>query len=258
MMLDGKIVVVYGAYGRIGSVVASTFAREGAKVHLTGRSQDRLAVVARAIRAEGGAAETAVVDALDKTSVDSHLDRIIATDGRIDATFNAVSIRGDLQGTPLVEMTLEDFAAPVNVGIATHFLTATGAARHMIKSGKGVIVTLSTSASSLSGRDQAHHSTGGFGVACSAIESLTRTLAGQLGRYGIRVICLRPDALPETWGNLFEGEPDSPLTYMRASTVLGRMPTIQQVADAATFAVSDRSGAMTGTVINLTCGSVLT
>lgn len=257
MLLKGKVAVVYGAAGKIGSTVARAFAREGARVHLTGRKPDRLQAVADEIVAAGGAAEVAEVDALDKAAVERHLAGVAAADGGIDISFNAVWIRGDLQGTPLTEMSLEDFTTPVVTGISTHFLTATGAARHMTERGKGVILTLSSSASALAGRDQAYHSTGGFGVACSAIESLSRTLAGQLGGKGIRVVCLRPDAIPQTWPEQFEGQADSPKVFMEKGTVLGRLPTLAEVAEAAVFAASDRASAMTGAIFNLTCGSVL-
>jgi len=253
MLLENRNAVVYGAAGSIGSAVATTFAREGARVFLAGRTRAKMEAVADAIAAAGGAAEAAEVDALDKASVEDHLAAVVAKAGAVDITFNAVWIRGELQGTPLVEMTLDNFTTPVTTGIATHFLTATAAARHMAKRGRGVILTLSSSASALSGRDQVFHSTGGFGVACSAIESLSRTLAGQLGGKGIRVVCLRPDAIPETW----PGEPGEIKRFMEAGTVLGRMPRLSEVGEAAVFAASDRASAMTGAIMNLSCGSIL-
>ncbi len=257
MLLTNKAIVVYGAAGKIGSTVAKTLAREGARVFLTGRTLEKLEPVAEAIAVAGGMAEIAQVDALDKAAIETHLDAVVARTGGIDATFNAVWIRGDLQGTALVDMTLENFTTPVTTGISTHFLTATAAARHMVKRGAGVILTLSSSAAGLSGRDESYHSTAGFGVACAAIEHLSRVLAGQLGPKGIRVVCLRSDALPETWPEQFAAQPESPLTYMTAGTVLRRMPKLQEVAEAAAFAASDRASAMTGTIFNLTCGSVL-
>jgi NAD(P)-dependent dehydrogenase (short-subunit alcohol dehydrogenase family) len=257
MLLKDKTAVVYGAGGHIGSTVAKAFAREGARVFLTGRRLENLEPVAKAIAAAGGTAELAQVDALDKAAIETHLDGLVAKHGGIDVTFNAVWILGERQGTALVDMALENFTAPVTTGISTHFLTATAAARHMVKRGQGVILTLSSSAAGLSGRDESYHSTGGFGVACAAIEHLSRVLAGQLGPKGIRVVCLRSDALPETWPHKFEGQADSPLTYMTAGTVLRRMPKLQEVAEAACFAASDRASAMTGAIFNLTCGSVL-
>ena len=120
-----------------------------------------------------------------------------------------------------------------------------------------MIVTMSTSASTLSGRDRRFHATGGFGAACAAVEEFSRSLAGEVGPHGVRVVCLRPDALPETW----EGRDTEPVMaayrYMTDGTALGRLPTLQEVADAAVLAASDRAGAMTGAIVNLTCGSVM-
>lgn len=87
---------------------------------------------------------------------------------------------------PLLEISLDDFLTPITVGSTTHFLTATAAARFMVERGRGAILTLSTSAARLAGRDERFHSTGGFGVACGAIETFTRVLAGELGPRGVR------------------------------------------------------------------------
>jgi 3-oxoacyl-[acyl-carrier protein] reductase len=261
MMLAGKTAIVYGGGGKIGSAVSRAFAADGARVFLAGRSLGKLQPVVDAIAAAGGTAEAAEVDALDKVAIDRHLDAVITKTGAVDVSFNAISIRGDLQGTPLVDMTLDNFTTPVITGISTHFLTATAAARRMAERGSGVILTLSSSGAGLSGRDQMFHSTGGFGVACSAIESLTRTLAGQLGSRGIRVVCLRSDAIPEAWPvefpRDFPEQYNKVKRYMEQGTVLGRMPMLREVADAAVFAASDRASAMTGTIVNLTCGSIM-
>ncbi len=154
--------------------------------------------MAKEIAAAGGQSEVAQVDALDRDAIEGHAATVTSAGG-IDISFNAIWIRGDLQGTPLLEMSVDDFATPVDVATRTHFLTATPAARHMVDRGSGVILTLSTSAARLSGRDERFHTTGGFGVACGAIETFTRVLAGEVGPRGVRVVCLRSDALPETW-----------------------------------------------------------
>jgi|SRR5688572_29703767 len=93
MLLKDKIAVVYGAGGKIGSKVAATFAREGARVFLTGRTLEKLQPVADAIVEAGGKAEVAQVDALDKAAIEKHLESVVAETGGIDLTFNAVWIR---------------------------------------------------------------------------------------------------------------------------------------------------------------------
>jgi 3-oxoacyl-[acyl-carrier protein] reductase len=253
MLLENKTAVVYGAGGAIGGAVARAFAHEGAKVVLAGRTREKLDAVAAEIAAAGGAAETAQVDALDEKAVQKHVDAVVEQAGGIDISFNAVWIRGDLQGTRLVEMPPENFTTPIMTGVTTHFLTATAAARQMIKQGSGVILTLSSSASVLSGRDRRYHLTGGFSTACAAIEALSRSLAGELGPHGIRVVCLRPDAIPETW----PGTAIDAYGYMTAGTALDRLPKLEEVARAAVFMASDHASAMTGTVANLSCGSIM-
>ncbi len=253
MLLKGKNAVVYGAGGYIGSAVARAFARDGAKVFLAGRTLPKLEAVAEGITAAGGVAEAAQVDALDPEPIEQHLDAVVQKAGHIDISFNAIGIRGDLQGTPLIQMSWENYTLPVLTGVKTHFLTATAAARHMVRQRSGVILTLSASSSVLSGRDRRFHLMGGFSTACAAIEALTRSLAGELGPQGVRVVCLRSDAIPETWTT----DPVEVRTYMVNGTALGRLPTLNEVANAAVFMASDRASAMTGTVANLTCGSVM-
>ena len=70
---------------------------------------------------------------------------------------------------------------------------------------------------------------------------------------GRPVVCLRPDAIPETWAK----DHVESRTYMQDGTALGRLPTLDEVANAAVFAASDWASAMTGTVVNLTCGSIM-
>lgn len=250
MLLQDRKAVIYGAAGHVGGAIARVFAREGARVFVTGRKPDPL----KALAAEIGAAGADLVDATDREQVETHLDRI----GTPDVSVNAVSLHGTVMGTPLVDMDLTDFVAPVTYGLTAHFTTATTAARRMAARGEGVVITLSTSGSRLPGRDQKKHLTGGFGTACGAIESLTLALAGEVGPRGVRVLCLRPDALPETWPADQTGdEPSEFFTFMTEGTVLNRLPRLAEVAETAAFMASPRASALTRTVVNLSCGSVV-
>jgi 3-oxoacyl-[acyl-carrier protein] reductase len=97
MLLEGKNAIIYGAGGSIGGQVARTFAGEGARVFLTGRTRDKLEAVAANITAAGGAAEVAQLDALDEQAVDRHADAVAAKAGSLDVSFNLKS-RGGVQG----------------------------------------------------------------------------------------------------------------------------------------------------------------
>ena len=246
MQLENKNAVVYGAAGAIGGAVARAFAREGARVFLAGRTLGTLDVVAEEIRAAGGTADTSVVDASDQASVAAHAAHMATVAGSIDISFNATSYR-TVQNIPLIEMSLEDFMAPSTGAFRTHFITATTAARHMSAQGSGVIVLLSAT-SALESR----HQMGGFNLACAGIEALTRSLAGEVGRQGVRVVALRPNFTPET----IPGVTDDDAPENVKDTLLGRLPRLSEVAGTAVYLASDAAGAMTGAVVNLSCGAV--
>src|SRR3981081_1480221 len=99
--------MVYGAGGGIGGGVARTFAKEGARVFLAGRTRKTLEAVATDIKAGGGMAEVAVVDALDERAVEKHANDVVSKAGRIDISFNLIS-RGDVQRLPLAHLTPDD------------------------------------------------------------------------------------------------------------------------------------------------------
>ncbi len=113
MLLKGKNVVIYGAGGAIGSAAALAFAREGAKVFLTGNTMAKIETAAREISATGGISETAQVDALDEQAVEQqHAGEVAKTAGGIDVSFNLIAVP-NIQGTAIVDMRVEDFAVPV-------------------------------------------------------------------------------------------------------------------------------------------------
>lgn len=264
MILQDKTAIVYGGAGAIGGAIARTFAREGATVCLVGRTQSKLDAVVRDIVASGGRATAAAVDAMDQAAVERHADSFAADAGRIDISVNAVGI-DHVQGPTFLELSFDDVAHPVSAYVKANFLTARAAARHMVRRRSGVLLTLSTPGARLAG-------TGFMGnaIASSAVESLTRQLAGELGAFNIRAICLRPDAIPEAvplshTGAVFGRSAEQHRTTIDAmlddrastATLLKRLPTLAQVAEFAAFAASDRAGAMTGAIANLTCGSLV-
>ncbi|HJW45711.1 MAG TPA: SDR family oxidoreductase [Lysobacter sp.] len=267
MLLQNRNAVIHGGGGAIGGAVARTFAREGAHVFLAGRTLAKLEAVARDIRAAGGHAEIAQVDALDEDAVNRHADAVAAQAGGIDIALNAAGFV-HVQGTPFTELSLDEFMHPVVAYTRSNFLTAKAAARHMQGAGAegaGVILTLSTPGARLSGSGFL-----GNGVSSAAVEAFSRILAGELGGRGIRVVCLRPHAIPEAvplshTREVFQGfATRAGITVeamleenLRTATLLGRLPTLAQVAECAAFLASDRAGAMTGAIANLSCGALV-
>jgi NAD(P)-dependent dehydrogenase (short-subunit alcohol dehydrogenase family) len=263
-LLANKTAVVYGGGGAIGGTSARVFAREGAKIFLAGRTESKLAAVARDIESAGGHAEIAVLDVFDERAVRTHADSVAAKTGGIDIMMNGVGI-AHVQGKPFIETTLEEFEAPITLTARAEFIAAQAVAKHMIARRRGVILTLTTPGGRIAGK--------GFlanGVFSAATEAFSRLLAAELGGHGIRVVCLRPDAIPDAVAlsgsrEVFEGFSKRlgiPVLEMlaehgRAKTLLGRLPHLAEVAEFAAFAASDRAGAMTGAIANLTCGSMV-
>jgi NAD(P)-dependent dehydrogenase (short-subunit alcohol dehydrogenase family) len=261
MLLENKNAIIYGAGGGIGGGVARTFAREGARVFLTGRTREKLEKVVAEIKAGGGSAEAAVVDALDQKAVEKHVEAVVKRAGSVDISFNLIS-RGDVQGIPLMDMTASDFLHAAVTGLTSHFLTARAAARRMIDQGSGVILML-TSASSGGGMPMM----GSTPAADAAMETFMRCLAAEVGPRGVRVLGLWTAGVPETLSLEAISAVNSTLQMdakglesliegFAAMTMLRRAPALAQVAEVAAFLASDRAGAMTATMTNVTCGLV--
>src|SRR5579864_6644364 len=131
-LLAGKAAIIYGAGGFLGRGVARTFAREGAAVFLVGRTEATLRAVADDIAARGGRTHVAALDALDERVVEEHARSVVDRAGAIDVSFN-LTTRGDVQGTRLLDMDVDDFLRPTTTGLRSNFLTARAAARQMAR-----------------------------------------------------------------------------------------------------------------------------
>ncbi|MFJ8309399.1 MULTISPECIES: SDR family NAD(P)-dependent oxidoreductase [unclassified Streptomyces] len=257
--LAGRNAVIYGAGGSIGSAVARTFARDGARVFLTGRTRQSLDRVASEITAAGGRAEVAVVDALDEKAVEEHARQVVGRAGSLDVSFNLIG-RGDVQGVALTDLPTADFLRPITNGITSGFITARTAARHMAEQGSGVILALNSG----SGR-AGSPMMGGTGPADATLDVLVRNLAMEMGPRGVRVVGIWTAGLPETLSReklnavndqlqLDEAGFEALLGQLAAMRMLRRSPKLSEIAETAAFLASDRAGAITATFVNVTGG----
>ena len=258
-MLKDKVAVIYGAGGGIGGAVARAFAREGAKVFLTGPRRPPVEALAMEIVSAGGSADAAEVDALNEKEVDNHLQSVIDKAGRVDISFNAVAIpEAKFVGVPMVELDVDQFSLPIMTYATAYFLTARLAARRMVANKSGVIMTV-TAIHSREGIPLV----GGYGPAQAVKESLTRSLSAELAPHGIRVVGLRPNAMPETSTIREAFEPRAKATgmtweqfqqFLASRTHPRRLMTLEEMANVAVFMASDKASGMTGSIVNLTMG----
>ena len=189
----------------------------------------------------------------------------MAAAGGIDIALNAVSFRY-ASGTTFTEQAVEDVMHPIDAFLRANLITAKAVARHMTARRSGTILTLSTAGSRF-----ARPGNLGYGTTCAAIEQMTQRLAVELGPCGVRVVCLRPTALSDAPAHgSYTGEVFAPLAaaagigveqllaqWGEDQTLLGRLPTLDQVAGTAAFLASDRAAAITGAVVDLTCGNAV-
>jgi NAD(P)-dependent dehydrogenase (short-subunit alcohol dehydrogenase family) len=256
MLLTDKVAVIYGAGGGIGGAVARAFAAEGARLFLTGRDLAPVEAVAEDIDAEA-----AEVEALDEHAVDAHLRSVADAAGRVDISFNAIGIpNAGILGVPLAELAVEQFDLALAAYVRSYFLTARLAARHMVPNRSGVIMTV-TALHSRIGLPLV----GGYGPAQAAKEALTRGLSAELAPHGVRVVGLRPQGMPETRtirDAYLPRAAASGMTWEQWQELLAsrthprRLMTLAELANTAVFLASDRASGMTGTIVNLTMGSL--
>jgi 3-oxoacyl-[acyl-carrier protein] reductase len=261
MNLKNKNAVVYGAAGSIGTAVSQAFARAGAKVFLCGRTSPPLETLAKQIASAGGSAEVTPLDALDARAVERHAEAVVSKAGSLDISFNLITVP-HIQGRQLVDFTEEDFAKPIRDTAATHFITATAAARRMVAQRRGVILMVTTQPGRL-----ALPLSGPFGAACALLEAFARNLAGEVGPSGVRVNCLLSTGSPEAPGVAAAMEAHAKghgrsLEEMKGSfisqTPLRRFTTLEEVARTATFLASDDGSAITASTVNISCGLMST
>lgn len=260
--LQDKIAVVFAASGAIADAVAKSFAQYGAKVYVSGRDLQAVSKLAAEIRENGGWAEAAQVDAMQEADIENHFRKIVQAQGKVDIIFNGIGIRVSEggYGTPTVQLPFEQFMKPLQTHVGSQFLTARIGAKYMLETqSSGTILMLTASLSRLKTPLMA-----GITAACSAIEGLTRVMAAEFGRAGIKVICMNPTALTETRTiqetNIANaktmGIKAEALAQMIAQgNLLGKSPTLQDVGQTAAWLVSDAGAVFNSHVLDVDFGT---
>lgn len=261
-LLQGKHAVVFGGGGSIGTAVAKEFASQGAEVFLAGRTAASVEAVAKQIEAAGGRAHADVVDALDSAAVEEYCNSVVQQTGSLDIEFNATGPRVSeyANGKPVGDLPVEEFMVPVETVLKASFITASAAARHMLRQGSGVIIFLTGSPA------QPHTpASASIGAAFGAIENLTRHMAIDLSPAGVRVVCVRTSANPDSrtirdltggMAKMMNITSDQANASLAESTLLKVSPRTTDTAFAAALVASDLARMMTGTVLNASAGVV--
>ncbi|MDB5135158.1 MAG: family oxidoreductase [Mucilaginibacter sp.] len=261
--LKHKVAVVFAASGEIAGAVARSFSRHGAKVYVTARNPDAVKALAQEIKANGGNAESARVDALNESEIDYFLKKVIADNGRLDVVFNGIGVDyHEMGGRPLTTVgTFEQFMAPMEKICGSQFLTSRVAAKYMMQTQSEGTILLLTAALSRSKLPNL----AGITAASAAVEGLTRVMAAEWGGDGIKVICICPGAIMETkrisgWIDAAAqqyGVPSEQLiAQYKAFDILKTSPTLKQVGETAAFLASETGAVFNSHIVDVDCGKL--
>lgn len=261
MELKGKTALIFGAGGQIGAQVSRVFAREGAKLYLSGPRAQSIDQLACELRDSGASVDVQPVDATDDVAVTRYVEGVALAAGRIDVVFNAMGVRGDEVVAPSTEVTKDRFMTYLSQVVPSQFLTARAAARHMLAQKSGTVVFLGATpargvAPFIAGASAAH----------AAIEGLALSLASEWSTMGVRVVCFRSAGMSDShriqgvlaaMAQLVGAPLDAFMQGAREKPLLKRMSTLAEAAEAIAFLASDRASVFTGTVVNGSCGEVM-
>ncbi len=183
--LTGRTAVVTGGNGGIGLGMAQALLQAGARVAIWGSNAEKTARAKSSLAAHG-AVEAFVCDVGDEQQVERTFADTLAALGHVDACFANAGVSG--KGTPLLEMTYEEFRRVQRVNVDGVFFTLRAAARHMAQRGQGGSLVATASTAALEGAARNSH----YGASKGAVTSFVRALAVELARHRIRVNSVLP------------------------------------------------------------------
>ena len=239
-LLTGKVALVTGSGRGIGRAIAETYARHGAHVAVADILEADAQAVAQSINAKGGPRAIALyLDVTDPASVQQAVDDTVAEFGRIDILVNNAGIH---RGHLVVDFPLEDWEAVFAVNVRGTFLCSQAAARQMIEQGGGGCILNMASASG----KKPDRKGAAYCASKSAIIGFTRVLALELGEYGIRANAVLPGATDTQMLRDVVGRVPGLMDELASRTVLNKIATPQDQANAFVFLASDLASHITG------------
>jgi NAD(P)-dependent dehydrogenase (short-subunit alcohol dehydrogenase family) len=249
--LDNKVAIVTGATSGIGRATALLFAKEGAKLVVSGRRKAELEALVADIRAAGGEAalyagpveNEATAEALVKTALDQF--------GRLDVAFNNAGVLGE--AGPSTGVSLGGWNEALAINLTGAFLGAKHQIPAMLKSGAGSIIFTST----FVGHTASFPGVAAYAASKSGLIGLTQTLAAEFGPQGIRVNALLPGAVDTPMYQAMNGTVEAK-SFITGLHALKRVSTPEELAKAALFLASDAASFQTGSAMLVDGGLSIT
>ena len=238
MSVSGRVALVTGAGSGIGEGIAEALAAAGARVAVLDLDPTAAERVAGQLQAAGGDASWHAADVSDEAAVVRAVDAVVARFGRLDICVNNAGVYRD--AVPIEDTPVQQWDLLLGVNVRSQFLVSRAVVPHMKRNAHGRIINLA-SRRWLGGSGLA-----GYSASKGAVISLTRSLALELGRFGITANAVSPSLVVTP---LFQAMPESERAEVLARVATQAVPrpgTPADIANAVLFFASDASGYVTG------------
>ena len=244
--MSGNVVLITGALSGIGRATALAYAREGARVVVSGRNDATGAELVHELRASGAEAEFLKADVRREDEVEKLVNWAVKRFGRLDVAVNNAGTEG-MPG-PVVDMSPESYHQVFDTNVLGVFLSMKHEIRVMLPQGKGSIVNISSAYGKIGGANASV-----YVASKHAIEGLTKSAAVELAGTGVRVNVVAPGPIETGMLNRFVGTPENKAEIL-TGVPLKRIGTPEEIADAIMFVASDKASYFIGASLSVDGG----
>ena len=244
--MSNPVVLITGALAGIGRATALAFAREGARIVVSGRNDKAGDALVGELRALGTEAEFVRADVRAERDLQNLVDKTVARFGRLDVAVNNAGTEGT--PGPVTEQTVESYAATFDTNVLGVLLSLKHELRAMQAQGAGSIVNLSST--------MGHRGAPGaslYTASKHAVEGLTKSAALEAASFGVRVNAVAPGPIDTAMLDRFTGSADRKAGLV-AGVPLKRTGRPEEIADAILFLASGRASFVTGQIVDVNGG----
>jgi NAD(P)-dependent dehydrogenase (short-subunit alcohol dehydrogenase family) len=245
--LKGRVAVVTGGNGGIGLGMARGLAGAGASVVVSGRNAEKSRRAVAELTALGAQAVAIEADVADEAAVEALIRKTVERFGRLDVVVNNAGAGARRSGVVAADDPGQRLAKLMKPNLEAAYYVAAYAMPHLKRAGGGAIVNISSTATF-------HGNWGNYGVAKAAVEALTRGLAAEGARHGVRANSVSPGWI-KTEATAGSAAPED---WEKAASLLGRMGRPDEIARAVVFLASDEASFVTGTTLIVDGGLMIT
>jgi NAD(P)-dependent dehydrogenase (short-subunit alcohol dehydrogenase family) len=244
--MNGQVVLITGALTGIGRAAAVAFAKKGAKVVVAGRRDEVGQALANELRSLGSEAEFISADVRKEEDVRALVDKTVERFGRLDVAVNNAGSEG--KPGPITDQTAESYAATFDTNVLGVILSMKHEVRAMQRQGAGSIINISST--------YGHEGAAGASVYVGskhAVEGLTKSVALELAKSGIRVNAVAPGPTDTGMLTRFTGTPENKAALV-TTVPMARLGLSEELAAAIVFIASDEASFITGHVLDVDGG----